>query len=177
VAAVVPFALAPRVAASACAPVARRLAESLRFIAWVLEVGPIASKDEPARAPGAEPAEEEPPEPAPPSGVANTPPRRRHIEVSAALVRRAAQSGRRPAGVLVGKRGASPAGIQIVAGGVLSGTVRSGDIIVSCDGQSVASWEILIGCVRAAYDRGAGSVTGAMWRSGETLSVRVYLPR
>jgi hypothetical protein len=175
--ALVPFAVAPRVAASACAPVARRLAESLRFIAWVLDIGPTGAKDEPEPALGAEPPTPEPPAPAWPPVAKSGPRRPRHIEVSAAAVRQAVRSGHRPTGILVGPSGAGPAGIRIESAGVLHGIARPGDTIVACEGQAVTSWEILIGCVRAAYDRGDGSVAGTVWRSGETLGVRVHLPR
>jgi hypothetical protein len=173
----VPFVVGPWILGSVCMPLARTLAEPLTWAGFIVHGVPTKATDERALAPSAEPSDEAPPDPGPSPAAGSKGVRRRHVEVSAELVRRAVPAERRPSGVLVGRRDGKPAGIEIRRTGALGGLVRTGDIVVDIEGRPIASWEVLVGAVRAAYDRGAEAVDGTMWRSGATLTVRVHLPR
>ncbi len=99
--------------------------------------------------------------------------------VSQATVLKLAESAARPRGAFVAGTAEHPAGLLLSGVGALGIGVQDGDILIEAMGISPRAPGEIIGAVIQARAKNARSLSGTLWRRGDTFRITVeqpYLP-
>jgi hypothetical protein len=100
----------------------------------------------------------------------------RPLFVSAASVLELAKSAVRPRGSFVAQTPQHPAGLRLVGVGALGIGVQDGDILIDAMGMAPRSSGELIGAIIEARARRVRTLSGTLWRSGQTFAITVEQP-
>lgn len=167
-------------AARAVAPLGQAAAGVL--LSWVAPLSAAPPAEEPAPE---QPAAAEPPAlplatPRKAQGRRVAPPiKPAALFVSQATVLKLADSAARPRGVFVTATAAHPAGLRLSGVGALGIGVQDGDILIEAMGILPRAPGEVIGAVIQARANNARSLSGTLWRRGDTFRITVeqpYLP-